>query len=168
MASVSACKLPAVLKSWLAAVPRAASGCPPSPDVWSRERFQKEWPVKLVTLKKRSEFLRIRGGARWSGAAFVLETKPRDAGVRMPAAPRFGFTVTKKLGNAVTRNRIRRRLKAALTSLDGLSSKPGHDYVVIARTAAGTRDFEALKADFITALKTVHSSKSLPGKSRQA
>ena len=75
----------------------------------------------LVTLKKRPEFLRIRGGTRWSSASFVLETKPRaaptpgrapdgvgDAGV---PDPRFGFTVTKQLGNAVVRNRIRRRLK---------------------------------------------------------
>lgn len=121
--------------------------------------------MKLVTLKKRSEFLAVRGGARWSGTAFVLETKAR----RDPAddrAARFGFTVTKKLGNAVTRNRIRRRLKAALSSLENISTRPSHDYVVIARTEAETRGFEDLKTDFAAALKKVHSSKEPTGKPR--
>ena len=71
---------------------------------------------RLATLKRRSQFQRVRGGGRWSTPAFVLEGKRRDAGDDPSAAtgppfgvPRFGFTVTKKLGNSVRRSRIRRR-----------------------------------------------------------
>jgi ribonuclease P protein component len=114
--------------------------------------------LKLVTLKKRSEFLAVRGGARWSGAAFVLEAKPRKADIYSGKGARFGFTVTKKLGNAVLRNRIRRRLKNALCTLDTISTEPDCDYVVIARTAASERNFEDLKGDFQTALAQVRKS----------
>ncbi|MBU2533410.1 MAG: ribonuclease P protein component, partial [Alphaproteobacteria bacterium] len=63
--------------------------------------------MKLATLRKRREFLRVRGGGRWSTSAFVLEGKRRaDADVVKVrvSAPRVGFTVTKRLGNAVRRN----------------------------------------------------------------
>lgn len=122
---------------------------------------------RLITLKKRPEFLAIRGGQRASCAAFVLETKKALSPEGAP--PRFGFTVTKKLGNAVIRNRIRRRLKAAVTAILSSDAKPGHDYVVIARTAAETRAFTDLVQDVVRALKTVHGDrptrdKANPGK----
>lgn len=60
---------------------------------------------------------------------------------------RFGFTVTKKLGNAVTRNRIRRRLKAAIGELAPAAAKPGYDYVVVARAAAFDRPYADILAD---------------------
>jgi len=110
--------------------------------------------VRLTTLKKRSEFLRIRGGARWSGQCFVLETKPRSA--LDASAPRFGLTVTKKLGGAVVRNRIRRRLKAAISEVAGTSARPGFDYVVVARPAALNRPFDALKKELEDAFHRVH------------
>ncbi len=116
-----------------------------------------------VTLKKRSEFLRIRGGARWSSASFVLETKTRaivkgavEAAPDLASPPRFGFTVTKQLGNAVVRNRIRRRLKAAIDLLAGTKAQPGYDYVLIARTPALTRPFADLKKELEDALHRVH------------
>lgn len=116
-----------------------------------------------VTLKKRSEFLRIRGGARWSSASFVLETKPRaivksavEAAADLVSPPRFGFTVTKQLGNAVVRNRIRRRLKAAIDLLAGTKAQPGYDYVLIARTPAQKRPFAELKKELEDALHRVH------------
>jgi ribonuclease P protein component len=87
-----------------------------------------------------------------------LETKPRAADLA-PAAvrgARFGFTVTKKLGGAVVRNRIRRRLKAAITLVADGIAKPDHDYVLVARLAAFDRDFEALKKDLERALHRVH------------
>ena len=116
-----------------------------------------------VTLKKRSEFLRIRGGKRWSSASFVLETKPRtivksavEVAPELASPPRFGFTVTKQLGNAVIRNRIRRRLKAAIDLLAGTQAQPGYDYVLIARTPALTRPFADLKKELEDALHRVH------------
>lgn len=70
--------------------------------------------------------------------------------------PRFGFTVTKKLGGAVVRNRIRRRLKAAILELVDGHARPGFDYVLIARKAALDRPFAALKKDLEDALHRVH------------
>ena len=71
-------------------------------------------------------------------------------------AARIGFTVTKKLGNAVTRNRIKRRLRAAASqALPGLA-RDGHDYVLIGRQATITRDFGALKGDLHAAFERFH------------
>ena len=86
----------------------------------------------------------MRGGGRWSTPAFVLEGKRRPLdqaddrtnGQCQLAGPRIGFTVTKRLGNAVTRNRIRRRLKAALQQIANGQAKDHFDYVLIAREAA--------------------------------
>jgi ribonuclease P protein component len=108
----------------------------------------------MITLKRRAEFLRIRGGARWSTAAFVLETKPREGNAAGEA--RFGFTVTKQLGKAVTRNRIRRRLREAVRLLAPGHGKPGHDYVLIARLPALDRPFADLSRDLETAFARVH------------
>lgn len=103
----------------------------------------------IATLKRRSEFLRVRGGARTSCASFVLETRPRDGDAG--GAPRFGFTVTKQLGGAVVRNRIRRRLREALRLVSPSHARLGHDYVLIARAAARERVFSDLQADFVAA-----------------
>ena len=73
--------------------------------------------MTIDTLKKRAEFLRLRGGARWATPSCVVETKPAADPGATARGPRFGFTVTKKLGNAVVRNRIRRRLRAALSAV---------------------------------------------------
>lgn len=115
--------------------------------------------MELATLKKRAEFLRVRGGARWSCASFTLEGKPRPPGqasVKGAGGARFGFTVTKKLGGAVVRNRIRRRLKAAVQELADQHVRAGFDYVVIAKRAALDQPFAALKKDLEDALHRVH------------
>lgn len=112
--------------------------------------------MKLQTLKKRAEFLRLRGGARWACDCFALETRPRDPALSGIQGPRFGFTVTKAMGNAVVRNRIRRRLKAAVQALDASSAKPDFDYVLIARSAAQARAFADLKKALEQALQRVH------------
>ncbi len=65
---------------------------------------------------------------------------------------RFGLTVTKKLGGAVTRNRIRRRLRAAAKAVFPSHSKPGEDYVLIARAAAYDRNYADLLDDMKRAL----------------
>jgi ribonuclease P protein component len=115
---------------------------------------------KLGTLKKRGEFLRVRGGGRATAVGFVLEGKVR-AGVEgdssVPVGARFGFTITKKIGNAVVRNRIRRRLKASLGTLVHFAD-PLVDYVVVARLAAADQDFAVLTADLAKALDKVHAA----------
>jgi ribonuclease P protein component len=71
---------------------------------------------------------------------------------------RFGFTATKKLGNAVVRNRIRRRLKEAVRLAAPDHARPDCDYVLIAREAAATRPFAALEKDLVAALAAIHTA----------
>jgi ribonuclease P protein component len=117
--------------------------------------------MRVVSLKRREDFLRLRGGVRWSTGAFVIETKrrgehPEAEVARAAAGPRFGLTVTKKLGGAVVRNRIRRRLKEALRGLEPDLALPEHDYVLIARAAASTWAFERLRQDLVRGLSHVN------------
>ena len=103
--------------------------------------------MAIETLKTRREFLRIRGGLRAATPAFVLEAK-RCQPVDDERRARFGFTVTKKLGNAVRRNRIRRRLKAAISETAGGGALSGYDNVVVSRSAAFDMPFCDLKHHF--------------------
>lgn len=113
--------------------------------------------MAFETLKKRSEFLRLRGGARFATPSFVLETRPAAAAAAAASGEaRFGYTVTKKLGGAVVRNRIRRRLKAVVGQVAPKLARPGHDYVLVARAAAYDRAFADLKKDLERALQRVH------------
>ena len=73
------------------------------------------------------------------------------------APARFGFTATKKLGNAVTRNRIRRRLKEVVRLVAPGRAVAGCDYVLIAREAAATRSFATLERDLAAALSALHA-----------
>lgn len=123
--------------------------------------------MKLTTLKKRSEFLRIRGGARCPTPPFVLEMKPRVEPAAVSAPPRFGFTVTKAIGGAVDRNRIRRRLKAAVTAIADTSARRGQDYVIIARKDALDIPFEALKKDLERAFHRVHHAPAVKARLKQ-
>ncbi len=74
----------------------------------------------------------------------------------------IGFTVTKKLGNAVTRNRIKRRLKEAVRIASGLDLKPGHDYVFIGRATTPVQDFKHLVADIVSAVDRLNEGKGDP------
>ncbi len=114
---------------------------------------------RLVTLKTRAEFQRIRKGARWATPAFVLEAKERGnpAGEKVKLEPRFGFTVTRQVGKAVERNRIRRRLKAAVRSVQKDHARADFDYVLIARRTALDSAYGTLVADLTTALDRVNS-----------
>lgn len=112
----------------------------------------------LTTLKRRAEFLRVRGGLRWSTPTLVLEAKLRGGGelaAQEMQGARFGYTVSKKVGKAVVRNRIRRQLKAATRELME-TALPGYDYVIIARPAAAERPYAKLRSDLAQALSRVH------------
>jgi ribonuclease P protein component len=114
--------------------------------------------VALTTLKKRTEFLRVRGGPRWSTPAFVLEARSRPEETQETGA-RFGFTVSKKIGGAVVRNRVRRRFRALVAALDPAAVRAGFDYVLIARPGAEQRSYGELTADLNAALDRVHRSR---------
>jgi ribonuclease P protein component len=108
-------------------------------------------PALWGRLRRRAEFQRVSRGRRAQAETFTLQANARAPSSAPPAAdarePRVGFTVTKKIGDAVERNRIRRRLKEALSRADAVAPAPGHDYVLMARREALTRPFAALVAD---------------------
>ena len=110
---------------------------------------------RLATLKCRKEFQAVRKGSRWSTRAFVLEGCQRTAAPG-PAQPRFGFTVARAVGGAVERNRVRRRLKAAVRSVQKTHARGDFDYVVIARRAVLEAKFADLVRELNKALDKVH------------
>nr|WP_081625171.1 ribonuclease P protein component [Hyphomicrobium denitrificans] len=111
----------------------------------------------MQTLKSRPEFLAVRGGRRSSTPAFLIEARERQASENGGTA-RFGFTITKKIGNAVTRNRIRRRLKAAFAAAASQHARPSCDYVIVARHAALDRPFATLLEDVARAFAALHDN----------
>ncbi|MEO3997988.1 ribonuclease P protein component [Mesorhizobium sp. CAU 1732] len=94
-------------------------------------------------LKKRSQFLAVRRGEKRRGRLFLLEVL--DRGDAEPA--RYGLTVTKKVGNAVTRNRIRRRLKEATRVHAGGDMAAGKDYVIVGRREILDVGFDDLRQE---------------------
>jgi len=115
---------------------------------------------RIVTLKHRSEFLRLRRGVRCAVQSFVLEGKQRDKDDNAANQARFSFTVSKKVGEAVERNRIKRRLKAAVRDVAHEHALAGFDYVLIARRAALDSSYETLVADLKKAFGRVHAMPS--------
>jgi ribonuclease P protein component len=104
-------------------------------------------------LLKRKDFLQAARGLSQAASGVVVQCRARgDEG-----PPRLGFTCTKKLGNAVMRNRIRRRLKEAARLAATPYFKRGHDYVLIGRAGSVARGFEDLQKDIISALTRLHA-----------
>jgi ribonuclease P protein component len=99
-------------------------------------------------LKRRKDFLAAARGRSFAASGAVVQVRRRED----EGAPRAGFTVTKKLGGAVVRNRIRRRLKEAVRLALARRLKPGRDYVFIGRAQGLKRPFEALQADLRKAI----------------
>jgi ribonuclease P protein component len=109
----------------------------------------------MQRLKQRADFLAAARGVKASESGFVLQARPRQ-----DAAPaRFGFTVAKKVGNAVERNRVRRRLREIVRA-SAVAARCGHDYVVIGRRAALALPFAQMLAEFERALRHVHEKKA--------
>ena len=104
--------------------------------------------TKLGRLKKRSEFLYVKNGRYRAQGGLVLQIRenPDHNGLRV------GFTATKRIGNAVKRNRARRRLRAVVHQVFPHKARPGHDYVVIARHSTLERPYEKLVYDLEKAL----------------
>jgi ribonuclease P protein component len=109
-------------------------------------------------LRQRADFLAVANGARASSAAFVVQSRKRN-----DCGPiRIGFTVSKKNGTATERNRIRRRLRELVKRLDVISMRPHHDYVLVGRRAALSRDFAAMLDDLRSALHRLDRQPTIP------
>jgi ribonuclease P protein component len=115
----------------------------------------------MERLKRRTDFRAAATGARAPAKAFVLQARKRnDIGQnhdgKDQAAVRLGFTVSKQVGNAVVRNRVRRRLKEVVRLTPAAPLCPGHDYVLIGRRTALQRPFGDLMRDLETVVRRVH------------
>jgi ribonuclease P protein component len=104
-------------------------------------------------LLRRRDFLAAAKAPAVSMPSVVVQSLKRED----DAPARVGFTCTKKLGNAVMRNRIRRRMKEAARLVLPEIALAAHDYVLIGRSAAEKRDFELLRKDIISALTKLHA-----------
>jgi ribonuclease P protein component len=104
---------------------------------------------RLATIKKRADFLAANGGRRASTPGFILLVRDRkDA----DAAMRVGFTVTKKIGGSVVRNRMKRRFRALAREIVPAKGFAGSDHVMIGRARGIERDFALLRSDLTGAL----------------
>jgi ribonuclease P protein component len=111
-------------------------------------------------LKRRSDFRAAAGGVRASGRAFVLQARQRAG----DDAIRVGFTVSRQVGNAAERNRVRRRLReiVRLSATVGIAHlRPGHDYVLIGRRAALAAPFDQMVQELDQALIRVHAGDAM-------
>lgn len=109
-------------------------------------------PYTVIT--KRADFLAANRGKRFARPGFVLlvhDRKDDDASVRL------GITITKKVGNAVIRNRMRRRFRVLMREMLDGKGKPGADHILIGRSDGIEMDFDRLRSDLHMALARIAS-----------
>jgi len=107
----------------------------------------------MERLRQRADFLAAATGVKAPAAAFVLQARRRDD----DGPVRIGFTVSKKVGTAVERNRVRRRLREVVRLSAAARMRRGHDYVLIGRRAALELPFERMIEEFDRTLRRVHA-----------
>ncbi|MDH7974814.1 ribonuclease P protein component [Sphingomonas sp. AR_OL41] len=100
-------------------------------------------------MTRRADFLAANSGKRAPMPGFVLLVRDREDGDPMM---RIGYTVTKKIGGAVVRNRMKRRLRALARELLPESGVRGADHVLIGRAGGIERDFATLRGELVKAL----------------
>lgn len=163
MASAHVWRLKLDAKSWRAVAQKAVrfyqpkTGCTVPFVAAVRNKI-----TRLGVLKKRAEFLYVREGRYRAQGGIVIQMRetphlkcPDDNSIRV------GFTATKKIGNAVTRNKAKRRLRELAHHLLPQYGIAGHDYVFIARNGTSTREWTALLDDTKKALITLSKPKEL-------
>ena len=117
----------------------------------------------LAILTERADFLAAARAGRAGTPGFLLQARKRAETEADPAAMRVGFTCSKKVGNAVARNRAKRRLREIARAVMPDAGRPGWDYVLIGRAdVTATRPFPELLADLRQAMTRIH----MPGRAR--
>ncbi len=116
--------------------------------------------MTLSTIRKRADFLAANRGVRVARPGFVLLAQPNGG-----RGLRFGVTVTKKIGNAVVRNRMKRRFRELLRDALPELGLPDHDHVLIGRERGIERDFAAMRVELSAALARAAAGKGDPPRS---
>jgi ribonuclease P protein component len=120
----------------------------------SQEAFGLIQPAKPAVLTRRADFLAANRGLRISRPGFVLLARPNSG-----AGLRYGITVTKRIGNAVVRNRMKRRFRALLRDVLPVHGMADTDHVLIGREGGIERDFATLREELLAALDRARSGK---------
>ncbi len=116
--------------------------------------------LRVRVLQKRPQFLAAARGAKAVTPSMIVQARPRGDDSDHVGV---GFTCSKKVGNAVARNRAKRRLRAAARAVLPVQARAGVDYVLIGRAEkTAARPFAALKGDLLTALGQLHPSEERP------
>jgi len=118
-------------------------------------------PPDLQVLRRRADFLAANRGLRVARPGFVLLTRPNGG-----LGKRYGITVTKKIGNAVVRNRMKRRFRALLREMLPSQGLDDADHVLIGREGGIERDFSGLKNELSAALSRAREGKGDPPRNR--
>lgn len=119
---------------------------------------------QLERIKKRPEYLAVANTRRrWVTPSFILQAKPGEG----DSHPRAGFTTSKKVGNAIARNKARRRLKEAARKIMPEKGSTGWDYVFIGRQAATDYPFTKMLSDIEWALAKLHKGADLQSNGKQ-
>lgn len=123
-------------------------------------------PGRIARLPARRDFLRVQAaGRKQVTPGFILQLAPLpegldSAGMDAQRTPRVGFTTSKKVGNAVERNRARRRLRALAREVLAPMAVPGFDFVLIGREATLGRDYATMARDLKNAVRRLQEKRA--------
>src|SRR5436190_12918941 len=133
-------------------VPQPHGDCGRSQGAEFPPRARPQEAQRLASINKRADFLAANGALRTTTPGFILLVRDRED---RDAAMRVGFTVTKKIGGAVVRNRMKRRFRALAREIVPLRGMAGADHVMIGRAKGVEREFSLLRVELADALDSL-------------